>query len=156
MRLLLPAVLVSLMALSACESVTERVQERFGTVAPKSRVFPGDQQAVGAAVVIAFKRLEFEVNERPDVAGRIEASGRIRHDNGAGDERQLVARVSLHDASPGQIEVQILLSEQVVGSSPGQTGEQALREHGFYGTFFETVQAVLAHDEPNTAPAPGK
>jgi hypothetical protein len=139
-------------ALAACDSMSDRVRERFSSVPPKNQFFAGDESAVKAAVKLAFKRLEFVVNESGESGAQIEASGRIRHNESTGDSRQLVADVNLKDAGPGQVEVSILLSEEVEDPARAGSGVQALREHGFYDTFFDTVQQVLA-EQAGTAPA---
>lgn len=128
--------------------MTERVQERFSRVPPRTQVFAGDVATLSAAVQLTFKRLDFSVNGPTGDFARLEASSRIHHSQALGDDRQLVAAVHLQDAGPGQVEVQILLSEEVEGASAGGGSEQALREHGFYGTFFETLQQVLAEKTP--------
>ena len=137
---------LSTLFVAGCDSIAERVEDRFGSVTPKSEVFNGDQASVGAAVLATFKRLDFTVNRSLDNAGTIEASGHIRRSEALGDSRQLVAEVRLLDAGPGRTEVQILLTEQVEGSTPAGGGEQPLREHGFYGTFFSTMRQVLAEE----------
>ena len=135
----------TILILAGCDSIAERVEDRFGSVSPKSEIFVGDQAAVGAAVLSAFKRLDFTVNSSRE-GGAIEASSAIRRSEALGDSRQLVATVRLLDAGPGKTEVQILLTEQVEGSTPAGGGEQPQREHGFYGTFFSTVRQVLTEE----------
>jgi hypothetical protein len=143
MRILSTVLILSLLSLAGCESISERVGERFSTVPPKTRVYAGEAPAVEAAVKLAFQRLDFGVNRSSDSLTRIEASGRIRHNEALGDSRQLVAEVNLKDVGPGQTEVQILLSEEVEDPARTASGVQALREHGFYETFFDTLQQVL-------------
>ena len=156
LRFAFPLLTVVALALAACDSVTERVQERFSPVAAKTRTFRGDQSMLASAVVLAFKRLDFTVNSSGDNGGLIEASGRISRSAALGDSRQLVAEVRLMDAVPGQTEVQVLLKEQVEGSSPGGSSEQPLREHGFYDTFFDTVKQVLTEEASPQAPPRAK
>lgn len=135
---------LAILALAGCESVTERVHERFTSVQPKTQVFSGDEGAIRGAVLVTFKRLEFVVNRTTGDDDGIEAFGRIRHGELLGDNRQLAAVVHLRGAGPGQTEVQILLSEEVENAAAGAPTEQPLREHGLYGTFFDTLQQVLA------------
>jgi hypothetical protein len=144
MRLLTSILLLAALAVAGCDSVSERVQERFGAVAPKTRDYAGGEGALRAAVVLTFKRLDFTVNRTSDNVGEIEASSGIRHSDALGDSRQLIAKVRLHEFGPGQTEVEMVLSEQVEDASPGGRGEQTLREHGFYGSFFDTLQHVLS------------
>jgi hypothetical protein len=155
MRILPNILLLAIMALAGCESMSDRVEERFRTVPPKVQVFAGNERTVRAAVQLAFKRLDFDVSSSTGGGEAIEASGRIRHSQALGDSRQLVATVHLQELGPAQTEVRILLSEEVEENAAGGSSEQALREHGFYGTFFDTVQQILAGQaEPSTPDSP--
>ncbi len=159
MKLKLTATLLALAGLSlltGCENVTENVRERFEPVPPKIRQFNADTRQVSQAVVVAFKRLEFSLTG-PAGASEIEAASPIHTNETLRESRQLVARVRLHDAGVGRTDVELLLSEQVTESSAtGGSGERALREHGFYTTFFDTVQQVLQEHPEDSAASPQK
>lgn len=129
--------LLALLLLSACESVTDR----FTAVDPKRQVFNGDQFAVQAAALQAFKRLDFSVTRSKAVD--LEAVSRIHTSAAFADSRQLTAKVHLNEAGPGKTEVEMVVTEQVESRSMGGTSQQTMREHGFYQLYFATVQQVL-------------
>ena len=135
--------LLCALLLSGCESVTDR----FSPVQPKLQVFNGDQFAVNAAALQAFKRLDFLVTRSKAVD--IEAVSRIHTSAAFADSRQLTARLHLNEAGPGKTEVEMIVTEQVQSQSMGGTSQQTMREHGFYQLYFATLQQVL--DEQTTA-----
>lgn len=138
MKLLSISLLLAIAVLLAgCESVTDR----FGPVEPKRQVFAAERAAVNAASLQAFKRLDFQVGRSK--AGDIEAYSRIHTSAAFADSRQLTARILLNDVGPGRTEVEMTVTEQVQGQSPGGTSQQSMREHGFYQLYFATLQQVL-------------
>jgi hypothetical protein len=128
-------------AFAGCESVSERVRERFADVPPQVRLYQTDVKTAYHAAQIAFRRLDFNLTR--SFPGHVEASSRINRSEAFNDARQLVALVKVRDAGPGQVEVSLALTEQVENASLGGPSEQPLREHGFYDTYFATVQTVL-------------
>jgi hypothetical protein len=129
------------LGLAGCESLSERVQERFADVPPQTRLYTADARTAYFAAQLAFKRLDFRLTRT--FAGHVEAASQIHHSEAFGDSRQLVALVKVRDAGQGQAEVALSLSEQVENASLGGQSEQALRDHGFFDTYFATVQMVL-------------
>lgn len=141
MKLYCCLLLTAVACLCGCESMTERVRERFADVPPKTQVFATDVRTAYYGAQLAFKRLDFNLTRtRP---GQVEASSSIRHSEAFADSRQLVANVMLREIEAGKIEVRMRLTEQVENASLGGPSERALREHGFYETYFATLQAVL-------------
>jgi len=128
---------------TGCESVTDR----FSPVAPKVQVFNGDQFALNAAALQAFKRLDFLVTRSKAVD--IEAVSRIHSSVAFADSRQLAVKLHLNDAGPGKTEVEMTVTEQVQSERMGGTSQLAMREHGFIQLYFATLQQVL--DEQTTA-----
>lgn len=143
MRTLSSLLVVATLLLAGCESVTERVQERFSAVAPKTHEFDGEQHAVYYAAQIAFKRLDFVLTSSSLGAANIEAGSRIHTSEAFGDSRQLVAQVHLSTVAPGRTEVAVKLMEQVENASLGGVSQQSVREHAFFETYFATLQTVL-------------
>ena len=133
--------LVSVLFLSGCEAVPGRMRDRFSAVPPKMQVFEGDQPTVCSAAQQAFKRLDFELT-RSNPA-QIEAVSRIHSSVAFADSRQQVVRLHLNEVAPGRTEVELWLTEQVESKSVGGTSQQALRENGFFNTYFGTLQQVL-------------
>ncbi|MDP2138547.1 MAG: hypothetical protein Q8J74_11915 [Candidatus Didemnitutus sp.] len=144
----LPFALLSLL-LAGCESMPsmkERVRDRFAAVVPKVSVYEGDSRTVYLAAQAAFKRLDYTVT-RASVGGlRIEAASRINTSVAFRDSRQLIAVVKIGEVGPNQSEVTLQLREQLEGEGLGGASELALREHGFYETYFAVLQQVLAEE----------
>jgi hypothetical protein len=136
--------LLSVLLLNGCESMPDRMRERFSAVPPKMQVFEGAQPAVFAAAQQAFKRLDFELTRSSPA--QIEAVSRIHSSVAFADSRQLVARLHLSEAGPDKTGVELWLTEQVESKSLGGTSQQALREHGFFNLYFATLQQVLQEE----------
>jgi len=143
MRLLALFVFLSAILLGGCENMPDSVRERFSHVEPKVRQFDGDLRTVFTAAQLAFKRLDFVLTDSSGAPSRLEASSRIVTSETLGDSRQLVANLKFHQRDGGKTEVEMLLSLQVQAGSLGGASAQNQREHGFYESFFATVQQVL-------------
>lgn len=152
MRVLPLFFVLSTVLLAGCESLTERVQERFAPVPPRTREFDGDQRTVHHAVQTAFKRLDFVLTRASSGSANLEAGSRIHASEAFGDSRQLVAQVHLSEVAPGRTEVAIRLVEQVENASLGGPSQQPLREHAFYETYFATLAAVLREQVTGAPP----
>ena len=143
MRTITSILFLSLLFLTGCESVSENMRERFSPVPPKVRQFDGDLRTVFTAAQLAFKRLDFVLTDSSGAPSHLEASSRIISSESMGDSRQLVMTLHLREAGEGKTEVSALVSLQVEDNSPGGHSAQNKREHGFYETFFATLQDVL-------------
>lgn len=137
--------------LTSCESLQTRVRDRFSEVSPKTQTFDGDTRAVYLAVQAAFKRLDFNLTRSSVSDLRVEAASRINTSHAFADSRQLVAQVTIASVGPAQSEVSMRLSEQVEAQGLGGPSERALREHGFYETYFAVLQQVLAEQKASSA-----
>jgi hypothetical protein len=137
MRALSFIIALSALCLAGCESMPDR----FSTVPPKMQVFNGDEPAVSAAALQAFKRLDFLVTRSKGV--ELEAVSRIHTSVAFADSRQLSAKVQLIEAGPGKTEVDLSLTEEVQSQSMGGTSQQDLRDHSFFQLYFATLQQVL-------------
>ena len=127
--------------LSGCESVSERVSERFADVPARKQVFATDARTAFFGAQMAFKRLDFRLTQSHP--RHIEAAGRIRHSEAFADSRQLVAQVQIREIGPGSTEVSLQLTEEVENASLGGPSVQALRDHGFYETYYTVLQQVI-------------
>ncbi len=110
-------------------------------IPPQMQVVSGTPEQVYAAAQQAFKRLDFVLIR--STMGRIEAASAIRTSETFADSRQLVAKVAIHEAGPGQSEVELWLTAETASSSMGGTGREPLRENGFFGLYFAMLQQVL-------------
>ncbi len=141
MKNLLLIALAAAAFLAGCESMSDRMQDRFTAVPPKVQVFAAPQEKVYYAGQLAFRRLDFVLTRNKP--SQIEAVSRINTSAAFADSRQLVARVHLSDAGAGQTEVEVTLREEVASSSFGGTHQQDMREHSFFALYFATLQQVL-------------
>lgn len=154
MRLLLIASVSALLFLAGCEStpsLSTRVRERFTPVPPQAREIDGDLNGVYLAAQQAFKRLDFNLSRTR--LGHVEAASRINTSVAFRDSRQLVATVDLREVAPGKIEVAMSLVEQVEGEGIGGPNELALRQHGFFDTYFAMIQQVMSERNAKSAEA---
>jgi len=151
----LVAALFVLFALLACEntSLSDRVRERFAVVPPKVETFEADARTVYVAAQQAFKRLDYTIVRSSLSGHRIQASSRINTSVAFRDSRQLVAHVEIAEVGPNQAELSMRLVEQLEGQGLGGASELALKDHGFYETYFTVLQQVLS-DQTRTESAP--
>lgn len=156
LRFALVGLAVALMLLAGCESASfsERLRDRFAAVPPQTHVVPGEPRAAYFAAQLAFNRLDYAL-VRSDLSDlRVEAASRINTSAAFADARQIVAEVRLAGLGPKEVEVSLRLVEQVESRGAAGVGGRALREHGFYSTYFAVLEDVLR--EQATAPAPKK
>ena len=134
------AVLTALL-LAGCESVSGGLNSRFEAAPPQVHDFDGSVERVYAAAKKAFRELDFNVTRAS--MGRVEAASSIHTSTAFADSRQLVARIAIHEVGPGKCEVEMWLTQDVSSQSVGGTHSTALRDHGFYATYFAELQQVL-------------
>ena len=108
------------------------------------RVLDLAKRALGGKELV-FRQLDFNVTRAS--MGDVEAASIIHTSTAFADSRQLVARIAIHEVGPGKCEVEMWLTEDVSSQSVGGTHRTALRDHGFYGTYFAMLQQVLM-DKP--------
>jgi outer membrane murein-binding lipoprotein Lpp len=142
------AALAALM-LAGCASIPARVNGRFDSVPPQVHDFDGTVEQVYAAAKKAFRELDFNVTRTS--MGRVEAASVIHTSTAFADSRQLVARIAIHEVGPGKCEVEMWLNEDVSSQSVGGTHSTAVREHGFFATYFAELQQVLQDDPAASA-----
>lgn len=146
MRLLSSLLLLSAFIFAGCESMPDQFA---ATIPPKVQVVEGKPEQVYLAAQQAFKRLDFILTR--SVMGRVEAASAIHTSETFGDSKQLVARVSIHEADPGKSEVELWLTQEVSSQSVGGTQRKPMLENGFFDQYFTVLQQVLkdqAADKP--------
>ena len=149
MRSLFVGLVLAVLASAGCESVPDRMREGFSDVPAKSQVFAGAPKVVLAAAQRAFKQLDFVVTRSSPT--HLEAASRIHSSEAFGDSRQLIVNLHLSEAGPGQTEVEMTITEQVQSQSVGGTSRTSPREHGFFATYFATLQQVLQEESATPA-----
>lgn len=143
--------LIALVLLAGCESVRERVQERFATVPPKVRLVGGGSREVFYAAQGTLRQMDFSLARAAEAQGMINAFSRIRSGDGPREARQFTLEIRLVALGPTETEVSVLLREQVEGLLANGATNTPLREHGLYETFFAGLRKVLAD---KSAPTP--
>ena len=127
--------------LTGCDSMSDRMQDRFTVVPPKAQTFAAPLVKVYPAAQLAFKRLDFILTRTK--VGQIEAVSRINSSAAFADARQMVAKVHLTESALGQTDVEISLTEEVMSKSFGGTHQQSMKEHSFFALYFATLQQIL-------------
>lgn len=131
--------------LSGCETTSfkDRLRERFSAAQPQVETCEAEARDVYYAAQVAFKRLDYTLLSSDVGALSIEAASRIDRSVVFRDSRQLIAWVEIASVGPAKSEVSLRLREQLEGDGLGGPSEIALREHGFYQTYFSVLKQVL-------------
>jgi hypothetical protein len=145
--------LLSFASLAGCATFPERMRDRFSTVPPQTEVFDADARVAYFAAQQAFKRLDFNLTRSSHAGYEVEAASRINRSAVFRDSRQLIARVEVVSLGPERCEVSVWLKEQMEADQLGGPSELALREHGFFSTYFAVLQQVLAEQAGNESAA---
>jgi hypothetical protein len=141
------------LVLTGCESISERMSERFGTTAPQTRAFPSDQKTVFYAAQKALRRMDFVLTRTAQAQGIVNARSGIRDTAVFGAGRQFTFEIRLHGADATSTQVDVTLTELLEGDfKAGATGK-TLRTHGLYDSFYEQLEQALR--EAATAAKPG-
>ena len=136
-KLRFPPLILAIAFLAGCESMPDG----FVPVPPQVQVVEGSPEKVYLAARQAFKRLDFVVTHA--AMSRLEAASAIHTSETFGNSRQLIAKVAIHEASPGKSEVELSVTEETASQSIGGTRRQPLRENGFFGLYFAMLQQIL-------------
>ncbi|MBI3887315.1 MAG: hypothetical protein HY302_16540 [Opitutae bacterium] len=153
MNKLLPLLLLGIV-LTGCESVTERVRERFAPVPPKTQVFAAGKKTVFSAALLAAKQTGFTLQRGSESDGTISAYSRVRPGDSVRAALQFTIEVQLTAVTDTTTEVAVRLAELREGELSTGGGEVPLREHGLYSSYFEALERNLAgQDAVKSVPA---
>jgi len=148
-------VLCAAALLSGCESMSERVGDRFSGVTPHTRNYPAEMKAVYAAAQQAVKNVGLQLGRKSIGTGHIEAYAAINPGNPTQDTRQTSLDIRLAEVETGEIQVSLVVTEQTAGNFPGGVSQQPLREHSLYELYFTALQQVLQENgDLRSAPKP--
>ena len=131
-------------ALTSCESMTERMQDHFAAVPPKTRVFEANKKAAYYAGQLAAKQAGFTLQRSSETNGTISAYSRIRPGDPVRAAQQFTLEVQLTALTETTTEVAVRLSELTEGQLSIGGGEVPLREHGLYASYFDALERILA------------
>jgi LmbE family N-acetylglucosaminyl deacetylase len=133
----------AVLLMSGCESMSSRVQERFSTVAPHTRIYAADQRTVYYAAQVAVKNAGLLLGRTSIARGSIDGYAPIRSGDAAQNARQTTIEIRLFETDALDTRVEVLVWEHQEGSFPGGVSEQALREHSLYENYYAALQQVL-------------
>ena len=137
---------------TGCNSLSERMAERFDPAPPQTRVIASDQKTVFYAAQKALKRMDFVLTKSAAAQGIINAQSSIRDTAVFGAGRQFTFEIKVHGANPARTNVDVRLTELLEGDfKTGATGMK-LRAHGLYDSFFEQLEQAVR--EAGTAAKP--
>lgn len=130
-------------AFTGCGSISERMAERFDTVAPQTKAFPADQKTVYYATQKALKRMDFVLTRSAQAQGIVNAQSSIRDTAVFGAGRQFTFEIRVHGVDPASTNVDVKLTELLEGDfKAGATGK-TVRTHGLYESFYEQLEQAL-------------
>ncbi len=130
-------------ALTGCESVSERFQERLAPPQPQVRSYPYDQETVFGAARSALRTIDFQVGKSGVAQGILTGYSRIRGGDSFGDARQYTLDIRVRSFSPGETEVAVVLRQQDETSAFAGATDIAVREHGLYDSYFAAIELAL-------------
>jgi len=138
-----------LLVLTGCESVRDRVHERFTEPAHQAKVVNVDQRKAYEAARAALIKMNYTVERGGGPAqGKITALGPISTSvSGPGTARQVWFDAKLSPALEGGTKIEVLFSELIeddFNKRPGQGELTPLRDPAVYEAFFQYVDEALA------------
>lgn len=138
--------------LTGCESVPERMRERFTTVPAKTRVFTADKKMTYYAGQLAAKQTGFTLRRSSESDGTISAYSRIRPGDSVRAAQQFAMEIELREVTDTTTEVAMRLSELNEGQLSTGGGEVPLREHGLYSSYFDALERILTEQAAGKVP----
>ncbi len=144
-----PWLLLVVLVLTGCESVSSRVSERFATVPPKLKTFEASNTDVFHAAQYVLKQMDYTLTRTAIAQGIVNAKSRVIPADSLGGARQFTIDLTLSGPAAGPTEVGMLLRQGVEGDFRAGPQQETLREHGLYAAFFTSLDQAL-----KTQPAP--
>lgn len=139
-------------ALAGCESISDRMAERFDTRPPQTRDFPADQKTVFFAAQKALKRMDFVLTRSSQAQGLVNAQSSIRDTAVFGAGRQFILEIHVHGVDATLTHVDVKLTDLLEGDfKTGATGK-TVRVHGLYDSFYEQLAQALREAATATKP----
>lgn len=146
------ALLSLTLAFTGCESISERMADRFDTVAPQTKAFPADQETTYFAAQKALKRMDFVLTRSAQAQGIVNARSSVRDTAVFGAGRQFTFEIKVHGVDPASTNVEVKLTELLEGDfKAGATGK-TLRVHGLYDSFYDQLQQALRESAAGAKP----
>lgn len=138
---------------TGCESISQRMAERFDTAPPQTRAIASDRKTVYNAAQKALKRMDFVLTRSAAAQGLVNARSSIRDTAVFGAGRQFTFEIKVNGADPASTNVDVRLIELHEGDfKAGATGK-TLRSHGLYDSFFEQLERAVREAGETAKPA---
>jgi len=136
---------------SGCESISERVADRFKSDPPQTKLVPSEKKAVFYASQKALKRMGFEVTRTALAQGSVNARSSIRDTAIFGAGRQFLFEIQISATDAGS-NIRVKLIELLEGDfKAGATGK-LLQTHGLYDSFFSQTEHALREESASSTP----
>ena len=137
-----------LVAFSGCETVRDKVHDRFTEPVYRAKVVKVDQRKAYEVARAALTKINFTFERGGPAQGKIEAIGPLHASATApGTARQIYLDVKLSPALEGGTKIEILFSEMVeddFNKRPGQGALNPLRDSSLYEVYFRYIDEALA------------
>lgn len=129
--------------LAGCEAMSDRIQARVSAVPAKRKTFPADIHTVYSAAQLAVRQIGFTLSRSSEADAFIEGFSRIRPGDSVHATQQFTIEVRMSASGDTGTEVAVRLTELREGASPADAGEQVLREHGLYASYYAALEQLL-------------
>lgn len=139
--------------LAGCESVSNRVAQRFKPVAPQVKDYAKPSREVFEAAQRVFKTMDFVVTRAGQAQGIMEAHSRLLPGADFGSHRQFVFKVRFTALDPALTRVSALLQRDEDDRAAAGANSEELGVHGLYDSFFAALQQELGGAEPVVGPS---
>lgn len=138
---------------AGCDSMPNRLTERFADVPPQEREIAQERALVFQAIPETFKRMGFVTARALEAQGLLTGRSTIRSEDAFREARQYELDIKIREFGEGVTKVSVRLSEAHEGDFKTGATSQAIRNHGLYESFFEVLDQVLNVATPTPAPA---
>lgn len=141
-----------MLALAGCETMGERLRDKFGPAPSRMQTYEADQIRTYEAAMAVVGQLGFRVLRRGAAQGQIDAVSAMRTDDAFRGARQLDMKIRLEPTLDGGTEVRVTLTELIqddYNKSSGMGMAVPLRDKPVYEVFFRQLGQALGEAEKN-------
>ena len=141
-----------LLVFAGCETMGNRMRDKFGPAPSKVQIYAADQSRTHAAAMEVVNQLGFRILRGGAAQGRIDAVSALRSDDAFRGSRQLDMKIRLNPTLDGGTEVRVTLTELIqddYNKSSGMGMAMPLRDMPIYAVFFRELAQALGEAEKN-------
>ena len=136
---------------AGCESLSQRVTQRFTPAETQVRDLAKGQSEVFQAAVRALKTIDFVTSRTAQAQGIIEAHSRLLPTDDFGAYRQYVFKIRVLQLDPAVTRVSVVLQRASEDRGGAGASSEDIRAHGLYDSFFAALQAEAGVPAVNPA-----